>query len=158
MTWASDLKRGETQRAEKVGGKNSEKTGSRGGMSERRRMLKGSGSPSGGRLHHHHWTTTAQKLDENLSTALISSFWRRDEPLWFSASHQEATCLVPSKRNSRGPLMMQEVGKRNGDIHCWWGQSMREMCGFWDTLHPCHNLAKWLSQYLYFFSFSFLFF
>ena len=32
--------------------------------------------------------------------------------------------------------MTQGVGKRNGDVSCWWGKSMREMCGLWNTLHP----------------------
>ena len=135
MARASSLKRSKTCRVEKVGGRNLEKTGRRGSLAERRTMPEGSGTPSRGRLRHRRWTTMAQKLGENFSTALISSFRREDEPPQLSASDQEAMCLIPASRNSGGPPTMWGVGQGNGSTNCWWRKSVRKMHGFWNTLY-----------------------
>jgi len=50
------------------------KTGRKRGTVDRRGMLEGSGSLSRGRSRRHHRIITAQKLDEDFSAALISSF------------------------------------------------------------------------------------
>jgi len=70
----SSSKRGENCGVEKIGGKSVKKTGRKRGTVDRRGMPEGSSSPSRGRSCCRHGTTTAQKLDEDFSAALISSF------------------------------------------------------------------------------------
>jgi len=65
---------------QKIGGRNSEKTGKRRGMAERRRMPKGFSSPSRDGSRHYHGITMVQKLVKDLLAAFISSFRRGDEP------------------------------------------------------------------------------
>ena len=52
--------------------------------------------------------------------------------------------------------MILGIGKRNGDVHRWWGQSVQEMCGLQDTLYP-PKFAVSNCLNCYFFAKSFLF-
>jgi len=70
----SSSKRGENYGAEKIGGRSVKKTGRKRGTVDKREMPEGSGSPSRGGSRRHCGTITAQKLDEDFSATLISSF------------------------------------------------------------------------------------
>jgi len=70
----SSSKKGENCGAEKIGGRSVKKTRRKRGTVDRRGMPEGSGSLSRSGLCHCCGTTTAQKLDEDFSAALISSF------------------------------------------------------------------------------------
>ena len=133
-TWVSSSKRGENSGAGKIGRRGVEKKGGRLGA-ERRRAPEESGLlPQGGSCCCS-TAATLEKLGEDLFAAFNSS-WRENKPHWSPASDQETTCLIPTERNSRGLSMTQGVGKRNGDVSCWWGKSMQKICGFRNTLYP----------------------
>jgi len=74
MPQAPSPQRGENGRAEKTGGRGAQKTGRERDVAERRRSPERSGQMLRGGLRRCHGTTTAQKLVEDLSAALISSF------------------------------------------------------------------------------------
>ena len=127
MPWAPSPQRGENGRAEKIAERSAKKTERGGDTAERRRLPERFGPMSRGGPHRCCGTTTVQELDEDLFAALISSFRWGDEPNWPSISDQEAMCSIPATRNSGGSPTTRGVGKRNGDISCWWGKSVWEM-------------------------------
>ena len=119
-------------------------------------MPEGSGTLSRGRSHRRCWTATVKKLNENIPSTVIFSFWRGDKPPWLSASDQEATCPVPASRNSRGPPTTWGGGQGNGVTSCWWRKSVWKMRGFWNTLYSSKSaISNWPE--LLIFAKSFLF-